>query len=380
MTSPGAKQSLEMLVAATLELIERGCNNGSLAPSQQAYFRWRLEGDPKFSEMGVELPSARGETLVRPSWAMAIALVAQREVPQTREFQAAVANLRGLAEIGAHADEYLQSFVFVLARKAFELRPHAPQAAFEGLIRQFLDDINGRPFQCGAEIELEGLALESEKVEPTSGIVLRRPKREDFEEETPYYGPGPSSELSFLRTISAVATISCKGTGAYDAQRAVEKLIVMLRLFEVASVRHLSYQLFGDSLINVVTGRIRSGAREMVHERGYIRSDDEARMLRFWHTLDSAIPSSFYDFGATFRDYRDMAYERYSAALMNPASFEERVASAVMALEALFLKERQELGYRLRVRTAKVLCFLSCLLYTSPSPRDLSTSRMPSSA
>ena len=27
-----------------------------------------------------------------------------------------------------------------------------------------------------------------------------------------------------------------------------------------------------------------------------------------------------------------------------------------------------------------VLCVLTCLLYTSPSPRDLSTSRMPSSA
>ena len=31
-------------------------------------------------------------------------------------------------------------------------------------------------------------------------------------------------------------------------------------------------------------------------------------------------------------------------------------------------------------RRAWILLFLTCLLYTSPSPRDLSTSRMPSSA
>ena len=29
---------------------------------------------------------------------------------------------------------------------------------------------------------------------------------------------------------------------------------------------------------------------------------------------------------------------------------------------------------------AEIIAFLTCLLYTSPSPRDLSTSRMPSSA
>ena len=34
----------------------------------------------------------------------------------------------------------------------------------------------------------------------------------------------------------------------------------------------------------------------------------------------------------------------------------------------------------LKTRTFAFLWFMFCLLYTSPSPRDLSTSRMPSSA
>ena len=39
-----------------------------------------------------------------------------------------------------------------------------------------------------------------------------------------------------------------------------------------------------------------------------------------------------------------------------------------------------DIGVEILVRRAVVLPFSDCLLYTSPSPRDLSTSRMPSSA
>ena len=34
----------------------------------------------------------------------------------------------------------------------------------------------------------------------------------------------------------------------------------------------------------------------------------------------------------------------------------------------------------LQVEKGKIVTLIGCLLYTSPSPRDLSTSRMPSSA
>ena len=44
----------------------------------------------------------------------------------------------------------------------------------------------------------------------------------------------------------------------------------------------------------------------------------------------------------------------------------------------------QTIGYRYDVNLlpdySRITPFLNCLLYTSPSPRDLSTSRMPSSA
>ena len=49
--------------------------------------------------------------------------------------------------------------------------------------------------------------------------------------------------------------------------------------------------------------------------------------------------------------------------------------SAEIIVRGLGIKERRPLK-----RIARDLTYIICLLYTSPSPRDLSTSRMPSSA
>ena len=40
----------------------------------------------------------------------------------------------------------------------------------------------------------------------------------------------------------------------------------------------------------------------------------------------------------------------------------------------------KQMGYQPKVDIEDIPIYTSCLLYTSPSPRDLSTSRMPSSA
>ena len=50
------------------------------------------------------------------------------------------------------------------------------------------------------------------------------------------------------------------------------------------------------------------------------------------------------------------------------------------ALENADRSEGAEVGLRVLVSQRQAIVSSSCLLYTSPSPRDLSTSRMPSSA
>jgi hypothetical protein len=67
----------------------------------------------------------------------------------TKEFEAAVASLRDIAQIGARADQYIHihSFVFAVARKAFDFHPRRTTDAFEGLVKRFLDDIPGQTFR-----------------------------------------------------------------------------------------------------------------------------------------------------------------------------------------------------------------------------------------
>ena len=68
---------------------------------------------------------------------------------------------------------------------------------------------------------------------------------------------------------------------------------------------------------------------------------------------------------------------------MADATYIEPITPAVVA--KIILKERPDallptMGGQTGLNTALAADEMTCLLYTSPSPRDLSTSRMPSSA
>src|SRR5690348_13390007 len=122
MSHPRVKESLESLVDATVVAVEQGLNDGSLTSSEQVYVRVRLEGDPKYTDRGVDLPPAQSETSTRRSWANATRTVVQGQV-KIREFQAAVAALSDGSESDAQAEQHLRSFVFAIAGQTFELEP-----------------------------------------------------------------------------------------------------------------------------------------------------------------------------------------------------------------------------------------------------------------
>ena len=70
------------------------------------------------------------------------------------------------------------------------------------------------------------------------------------------------------------------------------------------------------------------------------------------------------------------------AFTLTASATERKYASIIVdadTLEIIHARQIDELRYPASLTKVMTL-YLTCLLYTSPSPRDLSTSRMPSSA
>ena len=82
-------------------------------------------------------------------------------------------------------------------------------------------------------------------------------------------------------------------------------------------------------------------------------------MRRFINLLDPLIPQKLYRFGQGESSHLTVAFDRYCDALLRQGILEERIANAVMGLEALLLDQNQELSYRLSLRLAKSLSFLN---------------------
>ena len=80
----------------------------------------------------------------------------------------------------------------------------------------------------------------------------------------------------------------------------------------------------------------------------------------------------------------------YDAEVLESSTFDENIIIKILikagrtiakpALEVLEMALDPYTPTQVRVSLMAALAYLTCLLYTSPSPRDLSTSRMPSSA
>ena len=63
----------------------------------------------------------------------------------------------------------------------------------------------------------------------------------------------------------------------------------------------------------------------------------------------------------------------------NSAPLHKKTISSLSGAVESMMKKLEDVGV-LVARILMPILFITCLLYTSPSPRDLSTSRMPSSA
>ena len=141
-------------------------------------------------------------------------------------------------------------------------------------------------------------------------------------------------------------------------QAEVEKSVALLRLFNVGSVKWVTYETCSDSLLDPIGGTMSAGEWSAALETYFLKSEHESKLKQFWHTMSLRLPKDIYDLHSKQVNHITLAYDRYSDGLLQSGIVERRIANAVMGLEALFLEETQELSYRLGLRISKTLSML----------------------
>jgi len=334
-------------------IAEKGTSEGSLQPEEETYFRWKVERF-QYTDKGVTDFGARGEYFAKKSWFRAIIKIG-KQIKSTEEYSSVLKHLNDSLGTNERLTYYLDNFVTAIARQL--LSDEAEKVDLDSLARVFIKDLKEEPVKSSAEVELQGLALHPEKVEPSFGITIRKTKIEDLEKAGPMVG---FINRTFPLHPSAIMSIELVERNPAEIQKKVEKAITILRLFKIGSVKWISCQVSSESITGMIGGTLGSGSLEAALETYVIEKQDEAKLKRFWKALEPTLPESLF-WSGSLPDYQTIAYNRYSEALLKNGLYERRVANAVMGLEALLLKpgEKQELAYRLGIRVSKLLSLLN---------------------
>lgn len=346
---------LQTLVDVTTQTIDTERASGSLQPEEVEFFRWKVD-QFTYDDKGLTNHSATSEKVTRPSWRRSQTKLIEI-IEKTSEYKGVLDNLISILEVKQQTyDHYLVHFINKLVYTYLN-ETDFDEAQANELITIFIKDLKKEPLKCGAEVELQGIILQPDEIEISHGVTLRKPRIEDLEKEIPTYGFTPH-----LSDPSAYLKIEFLGRSPREIQVKVDKALATLRLFKPGSIKRTTYRMYSESMDSFFGGTITSGSTTTAIETYLVKEEDVKPLINFWDRVSLHIPDAFLETGTGKVDHIAIAYNRYSDSLLQSGIIERRIASAIMGLEALFLKsggELQELQYRLSLRVAKLLANFS---------------------
>lgn len=225
----------------------------------------------------------------------------------------------------------------------------------------FLKDLKGKPVRQGSVVYLDGIVLFPRKrISFKIGNVnyfIRQSTIKDLEAELSIHVPSPGT---IIKMPTAILYIDFLGIEGREIQNNVEQAIAILRLFKVGEIKYYSYQMHSESITNVIAGTIFTRDQYASSDKGLITRKDAEKIIKFWKKISKVLPQSYYETGNQVVDHNTIAYTRYCDAILHNGVFERKIATVVMGLESLLLKqqENQELKYRLSIRLAKIFGLL----------------------
>lgn len=257
----------------------------------------------------------------------------------------------------SQSDVWLSRFAHNVANEAIE---GINDRRISDLITLFICDLEHNPVLWKPVIWLNGIYMGTGVIEIDDGCKIKRPEPVDLEYEISYESYSMFDSMMSRHIPSAIMTIEHRAKGQPEMLRKTEKIVAVLRLFKVGSVSTVRTKWNPTSLLQFGGTSYITSPPSTTFKYELIK-EDEKKLQTFYEKIEPKIPIEVIEKGKGETNFITIAFDRYNDSLLKQDIPESRLASAIMCLEALYLKddERGELAERLSQRTALALNFFN---------------------
>jgi hypothetical protein len=251
-------------------------------------------------------------------------------------------------------DTALQSFCNAFFDVCLKEEVSFPSDQIEQVIERFLRDLKKGNYNARVIASIQGVILESSHIQLDDIASIRQSTKADLEvpKSGDLFGYG---NLFGYQAILEIR-IHPKDDIGSELSALLTYYIKLLKLFGLGSIKYLSYELSSDMIIGNKIGG------------GMSTNDDMPEWKSFFLTKE--MQPALIKFIAKFKNHKNdhvcskkedhisIAFQRYNESLLEIVSMERRVANAVMGIEALISKSKDELSFRMQTRISKLMvCF-----------------------
>jgi len=223
MTDDEIRTKLIAVVKAVEEIIETEKAKGAIQPEYELIIRWKVT-EFTYDDMGAHVAKT-GSQITEPSWHFAFIIIVK--IAENTDAYIRLSNfLQSIPEIKERGSAYASHFLNRLISRLL-IKEKITDIDLEEFTNLFISEMKGQSMKSGAIVQLVGIILHLNDVEISHGIILRKPKKEDFEIDIPMYSfhiHEPFSDPSAFLEIS-IQTITPR-----DVQEEITKTITILRM------------------------------------------------------------------------------------------------------------------------------------------------------
>lgn len=324
--------------------------NEMLEISKEAYVKHKIINFDYVK--GITGFSTTQEFLTKEKWRLKDELEFEKKTEEFKSFQEAIeksVKIYNLEETKARS--WIINFVRQITNVCLD---EIKEDKVIELINLFISDLEENPILWQPEVWIDGIWMETNFVKIQDNILLRKPEPVDLEFESLYESYYPQDIHNWP---SAILELEFRGKYPVQIQHKIESVIATLRLFKLGSIENLRSRLNPNSISRGLGGTLSTLNLISAHYKYGITEADAEDLTIFFNRIEPLIYSEIIDKSANDIGYISIAYDRFCDALLKPVVPENRLTTAIMALEALYLKDTElsELTERLSQRVALAL-------------------------